>query len=762
MNEPIRALRLVLASTLLLVAFIETGTSRAGEPPNKAGNTMSVAVLEFANASSETGLEALGKGLQSMVTTDLSRVSTLTIVERSRLQDIVAEQNLSSTGLIDKATAARIGKLVGASHLLGGTYTVVGNTMRIDARLFSVKGGDVLLAEEMTGDKDAFFELEKSLVNKLIGTLGVKLDAKERANISRIHTADFSAFQSFSQGVAQFDQKRYDEAMESLRAAMRIDGEFNLARVTLDEYEALVAKIRSKAQSIELSTRELERLKKDQDFQRDSSIAQRLLDIANETGAGKRHRRLAALAYLIGMYNPHGRNHGRISRFQDYFDGLIVRRRADGLARRYFTEAQEVFPDAPLFHFGSHPPESLEEVEERIAGTVKGLKQGLEHNPKNRDQGLINNLRKADDFASLMAVDNRERIKLLELAANYLVQLKADEYVLSDIFKKVAEAHLAVGDVDAASGALARASTVMTSADDLKDLASEIEKLGKISALLAKTDKKKELREYIANEGRNISESRFAWFTERGAPGEKLMRELADGREPKRWFSHADPYWIWASEPAYLLEGEYVLQTGPRVDGLMSKDLRYYKSLKTSTKDVLVALGRGARTDVDVSFELAYKHSRDYWPKHAPRDAKSIDDLVLDPGRPEATFVFGMYAIDARSSYYDDKARKTIWPEPTQAYGVRFSDSGVALVRLGEDAPAEDQRKSEMTIKVLDEEKKKVGGERTKVRIQVKGKSVTVTAGSTYKFTLPVEPNGFLGVHIRGVGFVEFGDLQLR
>jgi len=751
-----------LISALLFVAMCVTSPVQAGEPPNKAGNTMSVAVLEFANASSEAGLESLGKGLQSMVTTDLSRVATLTIVERSRLQDIVAEQNLSSTGLIDKATAAKIGKLVGASHLLGGTYTVVGKTMRLDARLFSVKSGDVLLAEEMTGDKDAFFELEKSLVNKLIAALGVKLDPKERANIARIHTADFSAFQSFSQGVAQFDQKRYDDAMESLRAAMRIDGEFNLARVTLDEYEALVAKIRSKAQSIELSTRELEKLKKDQAFQRDSSIAQRLLDIANEAGPAKRHRRLAALAYLIGLYNPHGTNHGRISRFQEHFDGLIVRRRADGLARRYFTEAQAVFPDAPLFHFGSHPPDTLDDLEKRIEGTVKALKQGLEHNPQSKNQGLINNLGKADDFASLMAVDNRERVKLLELAANYLVQLKADDYTVSRMLKQVAEAHLAVGDIDAASGALARASTVMTRADDLKDLATEIEKLGKVSALLAKTDKKTELRELIAAEGRNLPDSRFAWFTERGAPSAKLLDELGDNREPKRWFSFADPYWIWSSEPAYLLMGEYVLQTGPRVDGLVSKDLRYYKSLKTSSKDVLVALGRGARTDFDVSFELAYKHSRDYWPKHAPREAKSSDDLVLDPGRPEATFVFGLYSIDTRSGEYNQELRKTLWPEPTQGFGIRFSESGVALVRLGEDAPAEDLRKSEMTIKVLDEEKKKVGGERTKVRIQVKGKSVTVTAGSTYKFTLPSEPNGFLGAHIRGVGFVELGDLQLR
>lgn len=756
---PPRSMRLLAPlAGFVLGTFFSAAPSQAAEKPPNAD--MTVAVLEFANASSEPGLEALGKGLQSMLTTDLARVQALTLVERSRLQDIVAEQKLSQSGLIDKTTAAKIGKLVGASHLLGGTYTVVGNTMRLDARLFAVKGGDVLLAEEMTGEKDAFFELEKQLVNKLVGTLGVKLDAKERANLARIHTADFGAFTTFSQGVAAFDSQKYDEAMEKLRAAMQIDGEFNLARVTLDEYEQLVAKIRSRAQNIELSERELEKLKKDQDFARDSAIAQRLLEIANETGPAKVHRRLAALHYLIGFYNPHGRNHGRISRFQDYFDGLLVRRRADSLARRYFTEAQAVFPDAPLFSFGGHPPEKPEQIEERIAGLAKALKQGLEHRPENRDQGLINNLRRVDDFASLMAVDRRERIKLYELAFTHLTKLKADSYALTSILNDLAEAYLMVGDVDHASGALARMSAIETDSDDLKRIATRLEELGKVSKLLAKTSRKDELRELIAQHGNLPSGSQFAWFEDKGPAPAKLMRELAEAREPKRWFSHADPFWIWSGEPGYLLDGEYVITTGPRTDGLNSRDINYYKSLKTSTKDALLAMGRGARTDFEATFELAFKPNKGYWPRHASWDAKTIDDLTLDPGRPEVIFVFGLHSIDTDDAQ-DPQTRENYYPEPTRGFGVRFTEDKVELVRLGDEPPAQKLRQDDLTVKVLDSEGKKLG-DKTKVKVSVKGKTVTVSAGGTFKFTLPSEPNGFVGAHFKGVGFAAIEDLSVR
>src|SRR4051794_17106677 len=146
--------RFAVAVAMLLVAG---GRARAER----------IAVMEFTNASTVKDLDALGKGLQSMITTDLAQVGSFQLVERSRLADIQAELKLSSSAAVDKSTAVKLGKLAGASHLLTGSYTVVGSKMRLDCRVFSVQTGDVLLAANEDGDKDAFFELEKTLVKKL-------------------------------------------------------------------------------------------------------------------------------------------------------------------------------------------------------------------------------------------------------------------------------------------------------------------------------------------------------------------------------------------------------------------------------------------------------------------------------------------------------------------------------------------------------------------------------------------------------------------
>src|SRR4051812_15606598 len=151
---------------------------------------MRIAVLDFENASADRGQDALGKGLQAMFMTDLAQVTSLQIVERARLADVQRELKLGRSRGFDARTAARLGKLAGASHLLAGTFTVAGKKMRLDCRLFSGADGTVLLSEKSEGDADSFFELQKSLTRKVLDAVSVRLEPKERAALMRVQTAD--------------------------------------------------------------------------------------------------------------------------------------------------------------------------------------------------------------------------------------------------------------------------------------------------------------------------------------------------------------------------------------------------------------------------------------------------------------------------------------------------------------------------------------------------------------------------------------------
>ena len=211
---------------LVLVTFLPVDVQATKKKQDK--DRFTVAVMAFQNTSNQAELDSLGLGLQSMVTTDLAHVDVVDVVERARLNEIIAEQKLAKSKMMDKRRVVRLGKLVGATHLLGGEFYVQGDTMRIDARLFSVRDGRILLAEKSEGEKDAFFELQKQLVKRVIRSLGVKPTAKERARVARIHTAEFKAFRAYSRGLRSFDEKRYKDALRNLKEASVLDEDFKL------------------------------------------------------------------------------------------------------------------------------------------------------------------------------------------------------------------------------------------------------------------------------------------------------------------------------------------------------------------------------------------------------------------------------------------------------------------------------------------------------------------------------------------------------
>jgi len=204
---------------------------------------MRLAVMEFDSPSSDPRLAGLGKGLQSMVTTDLAQVEKLRLVERSRIEEIKAELKLQSSKLVDKKTAVRMGKLMGASHLISGSVTVLDQQMRLDLRLFSVETSEIMVAEDILGTTPTFFELEKKLVNLVLSALGVRLNKAEQKLTGKVQTKDYEAFLDYGQAMELKEKKQYEESAELLQKAKSRDMGFQLADEALSILEALIAEV---------------------------------------------------------------------------------------------------------------------------------------------------------------------------------------------------------------------------------------------------------------------------------------------------------------------------------------------------------------------------------------------------------------------------------------------------------------------------------------------------------------------------------------
>src|SRR5262245_47332734 len=83
-----------------------------------------IAVLSFTNGGSygkdKEDFQALEKGLAGMLIYELAQNPAARLVEREAIQKILDEQGLAKEGAVDAATAAKIGKLVGARYMVLG------------------------------------------------------------------------------------------------------------------------------------------------------------------------------------------------------------------------------------------------------------------------------------------------------------------------------------------------------------------------------------------------------------------------------------------------------------------------------------------------------------------------------------------------------------------------------------------------------------------------------------------------------------------
>lgn len=193
-----------------------------------------IAVLNFENKSGKKELDPLQKGLAEMTITDLSKVKALKVVERVRLQKLVEEMNFGETGLVDDATAPRVGKLLGAAKLVKGSYFDLSNDqVRIDAIIAQTRTGSLVGSIDISGKTTEFFRLQKELVFKIIDELNIKISDSEREAILTIPTENMFAFLQYSQGIDFEDKGMYNQAITAYSAAVQADPKFSQANSNL-------------------------------------------------------------------------------------------------------------------------------------------------------------------------------------------------------------------------------------------------------------------------------------------------------------------------------------------------------------------------------------------------------------------------------------------------------------------------------------------------------------------------------------------------
>lgn len=716
-------------------------------PPIQAAEpAVRLAVMPFDNGAPDPLWDPLGKGFQAMLTTDLGLLSGLDLVERARLADIEAELGLASSGRVDPETAAAIGKLAGATHLVAGSFAVTGGLMRIDARVFAVQTGAIITTTQTQGEAEAFFELEKVLVKKLAAAVGRELAPKDRARIAGIHTADLDAFVEFGRGVALVDHKDYDQARLALEKAARIDPTFELASLTLADLDALIRDARQHADAAATAQQEAERLRQAAADQVASEALQRIWALARD--AADPTDRLLASALLYSIYS-HPENHPAWGALSGV-DPLQLELTAGQLAARYLAEMPAVHPRLPLVPSAVYQPGFPRRIEDFDAFWAELRAR----NDRVHSLGL-NELFQVHYLADPMLLDPAQKAALFE---QLLATAEAHPECLSrDRPDGFVRGHLDAAkqwsralELDRAAAHYLAVRETSSDPDTLQKVAEGLEDNREQLAVLEAHRGDALAAELIRVDGARDAER----LLERGDRAAVVSRLQTFRDWDQR--TGADFAWRWLGDVATfeLSSTEtVVLRSGAQRNRRRASGLRYlawprhYE--RRPSPSLVLAMGTRAHGDLRAGFRLGFERPDDF--EHSR--AEAVDEAT----RPTVAFLFGTRDIGTTE-------------RPTEGWAARISpDGSVDVGRLIDEpishswAHGPPSYPHRLRLERVDGGSVGKLGPSQRVRIDVRGPKVTVTVGTkTVRVTLPEAPEGFAGLWIADEGFVAIDEPTLE
>jgi tetratricopeptide (TPR) repeat protein len=213
----------------------------ANEAGAVAGPPTTVAVMPFQFTGTDTTLKPIERGFAELVTTDLSRVSRLTVLERERLQGLLDEIALQQSQGVAAGTGVRAGKILRVGRMVGGSIQQDGFQLRTSAIVTDVATSAIGPTAQDSRSEDDIFTMEKNIVLSLLQSMGITPTTAERNAIEQRPTRSLAAFLAFSNGLELEDQGRYPEASREFDRAVRLDPGFTAAAQKGQQARAAVA-----------------------------------------------------------------------------------------------------------------------------------------------------------------------------------------------------------------------------------------------------------------------------------------------------------------------------------------------------------------------------------------------------------------------------------------------------------------------------------------------------------------------------------------
>jgi TolB-like protein/ketosteroid isomerase-like protein len=153
--------------------------------PSSTPVANAIEVTDFRNLRSDPENDWRGSMLRVALCTELSKIRALRVY---------SSEFIAPAGKADGFEEMRAARQLGISKVVRGSFVVQGNIIRIDAGIWDAGTGVNQGSESVEGNVDAFFDLEKELVMKILRRLPVEVSAAEGKSIKEETNTSVDAY----------------------------------------------------------------------------------------------------------------------------------------------------------------------------------------------------------------------------------------------------------------------------------------------------------------------------------------------------------------------------------------------------------------------------------------------------------------------------------------------------------------------------------------------------------------------------------------
>lgn len=202
-----------------------------------------VAVMPFEDGGSygqdAEDFEALTVGMQQLLITEFAINDALRVVERGRINDLLAEMELGASGTVDAGTAAAVGKLVGAKYMVFGSFIDWYGDFRVNARIVNVETGEIVKVERGREKRENLFPMVVDLANNITKGLDLPVLTDQAYQGRRDRSEDIpqEALRLYSKALLYQDRGDTERAVELFSQVTRDFPQYTEAQEALRQIE---------------------------------------------------------------------------------------------------------------------------------------------------------------------------------------------------------------------------------------------------------------------------------------------------------------------------------------------------------------------------------------------------------------------------------------------------------------------------------------------------------------------------------------------